>query len=189
MTSQSALGINLPQLYAGIEIEPNAVGMRQAVSYSGPTYIAIRSAKHSSTTASSHAKGLDKLLSLDDFKPLAYGLDGKVKPILVLSVDGRPDENPRYREVIAHSVSHFLTYDLDGLFVFTNAPGRSAYNRVERRMAPLSRELAGVVLPHDHYGSHLDSSGGTTDEVLEKQNFKHAGTFSFFLLFSVNFVA
>ena len=25
-------------------------------------------------------------------------------------------------------------------------------------MAPLSRELAGLVLPHDHYASHLDSS-------------------------------
>lgn len=42
-------------------------------------------------------------------------------------------------------------------------------------MAPLSRELAGLILSHDHYGSHLDSQGKTIDEELEKQNFEFAG--------------
>lgn len=42
-------------------------------------------------------------------------------------------------------------------------------------MAPLSRELTGVILPHDFFGSHLDSSGKTVDTNLEKQNFKKAG--------------
>jgi hypothetical protein len=37
-------------------------------------------------------------------------------------------------------------------------------------MAPLSRELAGLILQHDHYGSHLDNSGKTTDAELEKKN-------------------
>lgn len=68
---------------------------------------------------------------------------GLPKPVLFLSVDGGPDENPRYPKVIKHAINHFLNYDLDGIFIFTNAPGRSAYNRVERRMAPLSRELSG----------------------------------------------
>ncbi|XP_017491784.1 PREDICTED: uncharacterized protein LOC108379928, partial [Rhagoletis zephyria] len=90
---------------------------------------------------------------------------------MIFSVDGGPDENPRYKKVI----SHFKEYDLDGLFMFTNAPGRSAYNRVERRMAPLSRELATVVLPYEHYGSHLDSQGKTIDNELELKNFQHAG--------------
>jgi len=58
---------------------------------------------------------------------------------------------------------------------FTNAPGRSAFNRVERRMAPLSRELSGLIRPHEHFGSHLNSQGRTTDEALEKANFKMAG--------------
>lgn len=69
-----------------------------------------------------------------------------------------------------------MQHNLDALFLATNAPGRSAFNRVERRMAPLSRELAGLILPHDHYGSHLDSSGKTVDDDLEKLNFKYAGT-------------
>lgn len=59
------------------------------------------------------------------------------------------------------------------MFIVTNAPGRSAFNRVERRMAPLSRELTGVVLPHDSF-SHLDSSGRTIDEDFEKNNFRKA---------------
>jgi len=78
-------------------------------------------------------------------------------------------------KVIDCAINHFKKYDLDGLFIVTNAPGRSAYNRVERRMAPLSRELSGVILPHNHFGSHLDSSGKTVDEGLELKNFAKAG--------------
>lgn len=40
-------------------------------------------------------------------------------------------------------------------------------------MAPLSHELAGLILLHDHYGSHLDSLV-TTDEKLELKNFEYA---------------
>jgi len=57
----------------------------------------------------------------------------------------------------------------------THAPGMSAYNYVERRMAPLSRELAGLILPHDAYGSHLNASGKTVDADLERMNLKKAG--------------
>ena len=60
------------------------------------------------------------------------------------------------------------------MFVATNAPGLSAYNPVERRMAPLSKAMAGVVLPHDYYGDHLDDQGQTIDNKLEKRNFKRA---------------
>lgn len=49
----------------------------------------------------------------------------------------------RYPKVIAYAVKHFMKYDLDALLVMTNAPGRSAFNRVERKMAPLSSQLAG----------------------------------------------
>jgi hypothetical protein len=42
-------------------------------------------------------------------------------------------------------------------------------------MAPLSRELSGVILPHEHYGSHLDSQGRTINEDMERTNFKFAG--------------
>lgn len=56
------------------------------------------------------------------------------------------------------------------------APGQSAFNIVERRMSPLSRDLAGLILPYDKFGSHLDpSSHKTVDFDLEKRNFAAAG--------------
>ena len=69
----------------------------------------------------------------------------------------------------------FKDFNLDCLIEVTNAPGLSAYNRAERRMYPLSKELTGVVLPYDKFGSHLDASGKTTDEELEVKNFEAAG--------------
>lgn len=42
-------------------------------------------------------------------------------------------------------------------------------------MAPLSRPLSGLILPHDYYGNHLDADGKTIDEDLEKRNFEKAG--------------
>lgn len=89
--------------------------------------------------------------------------------------DGGPDENPRYEKVIKVAVHHFVKRDLDALFICTNAPGRSCYNRVERRMAPLSRDLCGLVLPHDQCGNHLNSQNETIDIELEKKNFAKAG--------------
>eukprot|EP00731_Ephydatia_muelleri_P018367 Em0011g407a len=47
----------IPSVIAGIKIEENSLGMQDAVGYSGPTYIAIRSGKHCSSTAYAH--GLD----------------------------------------------------------------------------------------------------------------------------------
>ncbi|KAK3919961.1 Enzymatic polyprotein [Frankliniella fusca] len=104
------------------------------------------------------------------------GLCTAPKPVIMFSVDGGPDENPRYKKVILHGIDHFKKYDLDALFIFTNAPGRSAFNRVERRMAHLSRALSGLILEYDHFGSHLDGNGANVDEELELKNFEYAGT-------------
>lgn len=97
------------------------------------------------------------------------------KPVLIIISDGGPDENPRYKRVIEIAIHHFVKRDLDGLFIATNAPGRSAFNRVERRMAPLSRDLCGLILPHDEYGNHLNSKNETIDIELEKKNFQKPG--------------
>ncbi|KAG5878925.1 hypothetical protein JTB14_034434 [Gonioctena quinquepunctata] len=165
----------IPSVYAGIKITSSMLGQPQAVGYSGPTYIAIRSGKHSSSTANTHAQDFETLLELEEFRPLAKTDHGLVKPVVIMKVDGGPDENPRYQKVIEFAIQHFKRHDLDALFLATNAPGRSAYNRVERRMAPLSRELAGLILPHDHFGSHLDDRGVTINEHLERSNFEFAG--------------
>ena len=165
----------IPSVYAGIIIKPDMMGRPEAVSYSGPTYISIRSGKHSSSTADTHAADLEHLFELEDFKKILLNTDKYAKPVFIVSVDGGPDENPRYEKVIKNAISHFFEHDLDAIFICTNAPGRSAFNRVERRMAPLSRELSGVVLDHEHFGSHLDNNKRTTNPELEKKNFAHAG--------------
>ncbi|KAJ8677083.1 hypothetical protein QAD02_012870, partial [Eretmocerus hayati] len=134
-----------------------------------------RSGKHSSSTAATHVKDIDRLLELEDFKSIVKAKDGSDKLVIILLVDGGPDENPRFKTNLAHYVQTFLKRSPYGMFVVTNALGRSASNPVERRMAPLSRALFGLVLSHDHCGSHLDGSDRTVDLELEKENFKHAG--------------
>ena len=57
----------------------------------------------------------------------------------------------------------------------THAPGLSTYNYVERIMALPSKALAGLVIPHDSCGSHLNPSGETVAAEPEKNNFKVAG--------------
>ncbi|KAJ1522452.1 hypothetical protein ONE63_001642 [Megalurothrips usitatus] len=166
----------IPSVYAGIRIiNKSPIGQPDAVSYSGPTYVAIRSGKHSSSTATTHAVDFERLIKLENFESILHTSSGEIKPVLVNFVDGGPDENPRYRKVIAETVEAFKAHNLDYVITVTNAPGRSAFNRVERRMAPLSRMLAGLVLEHNHYGAHLDSQGRTVDAELEKQNFEFAG--------------
>lgn len=60
------------------------------------------------------------------------------------------------------AVHNFVRYNFDAVFVATNAPGRSAFNRVERRMPPLSKQLSGIII-HDTLGNHLDSLFGLSD--------------------------
>ena len=43
-----------------------------------------------------------------------------------------------------------------------------------RRMSNLSRDLNGVILRDDHFGTHLDNNNNNVDEELEFKNFEHA---------------
>ena len=61
----------------------------------------------------------------------------------------------------------YTNFDLDFIFCVCNAAGLSAYHFIERRMAPLSATLAGVVLPLASFGTHLDDQGNTIDPELE----------------------
>ncbi|GBP08420.1 hypothetical protein EVAR_77123_1 [Eumeta japonica] len=56
----------------------------------------------------------------------------------------------------------------------TNALGGAHTTELSVAWLP-SKRLAGVILPHEHFGSHLDDKGMTTDDDLEKRNFQHAG--------------
>ncbi|CAG8846408.1 23185_t:CDS:2, partial [Gigaspora margarita] len=101
--------------------------------------------------------------------------DGQSKPVVLMLADGGPDENPCYKKTIQVIIEHFIKYNLDTIIAVCFALHQSVSNPVERRMAPLSHDLAGIILPHDTFGSHLDEQLKTTDDELEKHNFKVAG--------------
>ena len=98
-----------------------------------------------------------------------------VKPLIFVAVDSGSDEAPNNQKTMLAWISCFNRHDIDGIFVFSNAPGFSAFNKVERRMAPLSKDTSGIILPFDKFGSHLDSSNKTIDIELEMKNFTAAG--------------
>jgi hypothetical protein len=136
------------------------INEKKEVSYSGPTYISIRSGKHDSSTAETHHHDFSILFDSKEFEPVMK-INGQCKPIVIVSVAGKnivsydcyidfiflfkggPDENPRYAKTLAGGVNLFKKYQLDCLFVVSNYSGRSAFNMGERRMAPLSNQLAG----------------------------------------------
>ncbi|CAG8822788.1 8162_t:CDS:2, partial [Racocetra persica] len=137
----------IPSVYAVLDIQKDKYGQAEAVIYSGPIFIRIRSGKYDSSTAYSYSKDFDDLMVEKKLHNHTM-TDGQSKPMVVMISDGKPDENPCYR--------------------------KHASNPVERRMAPLSHDLAGIILPHDIFGSHLDIQLRTSDKKLEKRNFKMA---------------
>ena len=151
---------SIPSVYGICEVTK-----LRAISYSGNTFIRVRSGNHDTSNAYAHAY---------DVRELFQGELVKRKPILLMEIDGAQDEAPRYPKTLATAVDLFCHLNLDVLLHGVNAAGLSAFNPVERRMAPLSHDLAGLVLPHDHYGSHLDSCGKTIGIELEKMNFYKA---------------
>ncbi|CAF4378955.1 unnamed protein product, partial [Adineta steineri] len=90
-------------------------------------------------------------------------------------MNNRPRENPGCPKARQCYSDLFIQNNLDPLFVAANAPGHSVYDPIERCMASLSHDLSGLILPYDHYGTHLNDSGKTIDIDLEKENFQLAG--------------
>ena len=105
------------------------------------------------------------MIEIKEFQELVK-VDDVTKPIAIMLCDGGPDENPRFPKTLDVSIQHFKEFNFDVMFVSTLAPSMSAYNNVERRMAPLSKALAGVLLTHDTFGIHLDSQRRITDVEL-----------------------
>ena len=145
-----------------------------AVTYSGPTYCATQSAKHSGSSAYHHLQDIKCIRSLDIFNDSFNIETSKLKLLMIVSVDGGPDENPRLAKTIKYAIDYLTTQDLNAFFLATNASGRSAFNRIESQMVKFSQELSGIILPHNKCGSHLNLKRETIDPELEKKNFMHA---------------
>ena len=152
------------------EIQDKPVADRTTLKYSRPTVIQVKSLKHSPSSASIQIEALDSMLRSEE---MCKTDDGVTKPILTLTRDGH--DGPRFPATRQTLVKIFMEHDLGFIYCVCNAAGLSAYHFIEHRMAPLSAELAGVKLPHDNFGSHLDASGNMTDAKLEMKNFQKAG--------------
>jgi hypothetical protein len=146
------------------------------VTNAGPTYISIRSAKHDRTNIDWDEIDFDHVVKLKEFEKTARNHIGEVKPIIILNVDNiDPMDYTRFPKTLYLSIKKFKKYNLDAFILVTQAPGQSAFNMAERRLALLSHDLSGLVLPHNYFGTHLNISGLTIDAELEKMNFKKTG--------------
>ena len=91
---------------------------------------------------------------------------------MLMETDEAQDEATHFPKTLATAVDLFCLLNLDVLLHGVNAARLSAFNPVKKRMTPLSCDLAGVVLPHDYFGNHLDSSGNTINHKMEVENFQ-----------------
>ena len=93
------------------------------VSYTGETFISLRSGRHESSTAYTHAHDLIKLFE-----------NGSIpkKPLLILETDGAADEAPRSPKTLATAIHLFKMLGLDAFIHGVNASGLSAFNPIER---------------------------------------------------------
>ena len=110
-----------------------------AVTYSGATYISIKSDKHSASSAFAHFQDMMRVCSLPEFATSFQTDRHKEKKVMTVTVNGGPDENLRYEKTINCSIRYFVENDLDAFFLATNARGRSAFNRVEWRIVKLAK--------------------------------------------------
>ena len=145
---------------------PTKTYSSDTVTYSGPTYIGIRSKTSQIECvwlpcwyeANKRATGVqEKFRKLKEQRKIGYDSNCR----------WGTRWKTRYEKKFSRAVDYFNTYDLDVFFLVKNASGRSAFNRVERRKAPLNIELGGVLLEHEHFGVHLDDKGDTIDPYLE----------------------
>ena len=109
----------IPSVYASCRKNKDG-----SVGYNGPTYIAIRSGKHDTSSAASHIEDFRSLLSLNEFKDDSLK-DGVLQPMLFVSVDGGPDETPKNATTLEAWVEIFKQHDLDIAVIFTHAPGKN----------------------------------------------------------------
>ena len=90
-----------PSVYAMCTIDSSLVGVPEAVSYSGPTAIRVRSCKHDKSTGETHLVDMLKLLRGhecgEELKSCPVSDDGKTRPVVILRPDGGPDQNLRHQ--------------------------------------------------------------------------------------------
>ena len=91
------------------------------------------------------------------------------KEFVILRSDNGPNEAPSNPSTRAEMTLLFIKFDFVLLLLASLTSGYSLFNPCERRMAPLSRMLTGVLLDHKHFGSHLNSEKQTVDDNMKRK--------------------
>ncbi|CAG8736863.1 35170_t:CDS:2 [Gigaspora margarita] len=86
--------------YAILKMQNNKYRNTEAITYSGSTFIRIRSGKPDTSTAYIHSKNFDNLMSNERLYNFTITEDGQSKPVVLMLTDGSPDENSRYKKTI-----------------------------------------------------------------------------------------
>ena len=82
---------------------PSAIGvmeikektrLREVITYSGPEYVAVRSAKLSQSSVVHHLEDMKRIHSLDDFSGSLKN-KGNDMPLMIVTIDVGPDKIPR----------------------------------------------------------------------------------------------
>ena len=146
-------------IYASREIKLSRV------TYSDPTYAAIRLLKGDNADAFVGFVDLKDLLENDNSKPFLKQEDECIKPIWIFTRDGHDGLSfPTTRRAL---IKFFNENDIDFIVAAGNASGLSAYHFIERRMVPQSKELAGLILPHKYFGTPQIPRNSKISEKLE----------------------
>ena len=124
-----------PSVISLHDVTPNKFGSAAAVSYKGETFLRIQSVKHDSVSCYDHGLDLLEVFKTDSLKPRLWGPTGP-KPVLFIRSDGGMDVNITTLPAVKVFINVFKELDLDLLAISMSAPGGSAHNAVERRMAP-----------------------------------------------------
>ena len=103
----------IPSVYAECVVKEDG-----KISYSGKTFVRVRSGKHDSSNAYTHAFDIRELFSSNSIQR---------KPILIIETDGAADEAPRFPKVLMANVSLFRKLKLDVLIHVVNAAGTNYY--------------------------------------------------------------
>ena len=85
-----------PSVYAACEIKSASAKSQEEITYSGPTYIAIRSCKHDSSTAYSHGYDFNQLVEKPEFQPILKTSKGALKPVGMMFVKGDRTKTPDF---------------------------------------------------------------------------------------------
>ena len=76
----------------------------------------MRNAKHSVSSAFAHFQDMMRFRSLPEFATSFQTDRREEKKVMIVTIDGGPDENPRYEKTINCSIKYFVENGLDAFF-------------------------------------------------------------------------